>query len=346
MRNLRGNETDDGDDHEEKEASDEEYDENADEDFNPEKAGEGDDLSSSSEDEGEQKSSRKTKATKRKSENVDLDVAGDLDSGDEATIKERKRKKRRKEAADDEDSGGEGGFIRTRAQRIVEKEERKNRKRARDGEVTIDVDQLWSELNSQPLGRASVLAPTVGADPMEIDGADDKENAPEVSADDMITIKRRYAFAGEIREVEEQVPRSSKEAQQYLAEHPGADRHSRAHTSNESGLEKPLKRPSMFEPNPQGLVKGVPPDKLRPRAPTRMDVLMAQRREEEKKKAQKMSTVQMSAVDWKEHVVKEGLKDELDEYGKSRRGFLAREAFLDRAAGAREQAARDARLKL
>jgi hypothetical protein len=68
--------------------------------------------------------------------------------------------------------------------------------------------------------------------------------------------------------------------------------------------------------------------------------------EEKRKKALKMSTVQKSALDWKGFVSQEGLRDELDEYGKSKKGFMAREAFLDRAAGAREQAARDARLKL
>ena len=93
-------------------------------------------------------------------------------------------------------------------------------------------------------------------------------------------------------------------------------------------------------------VKGVAPEKLRRHAPTKTEGLMSQKLAEMKKNAQKMSTVQKSQLDWKGFVDKEGLRDELDEYGKSKKGFLAREAFLDRAAGAREQAARDARSRL
>lgn len=328
----------------------EEYDENADEDFNPDKADDDGGASSSSDEEAEDApAASKKKPRKRKSENVE---EGDLDSGDEATIKERKHKKRRKDAAEDEESGGEGGFIRTRAQRVAEKEERKHRKRARDGEVTIDVDKVWAELSSVPVGR---LAPALlqpaqasGDGAMDVDD-ENKENAPNPASttDETITIKRRIEYAGEITEVEEQVPRSSKDAQKYLAEHPEADPNYKPKDANASGLSRPLKRPSMFEPNPTGLVKGVAPEKLRLRAPTRMDVLMAQKREEDKKKAQKMSTVEKSRVDWKGFVDKEeGLKDELNEYGRGRGNYLDREGFLGRAQAVREQAARDARMKL
>lgn len=208
------------------------------------------------------------------------------------------------------------------------------------------MDQLWAELSSAPIGRTVLAPPEPDNDGMELDDDHDKENAPEPSNDEMITIKRRIEYAGEVTVVEEKVLRSSKEAQKYLAEHPETDANSKKQDLDPSGVQRPLKRPSMFEPNPIGMVKGVAPEKLRPRAPSRLDVLMATKRLEDKKNAQKMSTVQKSALDWKGYVDKEGLQEELDEYGKSRGGFLAREAFLDRAAGAREQAARDARLKL
>ena len=322
----------------------EEYNENEDEDFAPEEANDDENVSSSSEDEEDAGTAKPAPKKRGKRKNVDID--GDLDSGDEATIKERKRKKRRKDGgAQDEDSGGPGGLIRTRAQRVAEKEERKNRKRARDGEVTIDVNALWADLSSIPIGRTTTTPPKPEDDPVDTDDEGNKENAP-TSSEDMITIKRRIEYAGEITLVTDTVPRSSKEAKQYLAEHPELDTSNPEITADATGLQKPLKRPSMFEPNPIGLVKGVAPEKLRLKAPTRLDVLMAEKRAEEKKKAQKMSTVQKSQLDWKGFVDQEGLRDELDEYGKSRRGFLAREAFLDRAAGAREQAARDARLKL
>jgi hypothetical protein len=329
-------------DEEEQEDQEEEYDENADEDFNPDKAAE-EAAGSSSSDDDEEAANAKAEPKSKKRKTTAL-IEAELDSGDEATIKALPRKKRKKDA-EDEDSGGEGGFIRTRAQRVQEKEERKHRKRARDGEVTVDVEQLWAELSSVPIGRATMAPPQAGQNAANTEGNEDKENAPASSMEEMITIKRRIEYAGEVTVVEAQVPRSSKEAKKYLAEHPEVDPdHKKDET--ESGVQRPLKRPSMFEPNPLGLVKGVAPEKLRPRAPSRLDVLMATKRAEEKLRAQKMSTVQKSALDWKGFVDNEGLREELDEYGKSKGGFLAREAFLDRAAGAREQAARNARLKL
>lgn len=331
----------------------EEYDENVDEDFNPESAGAADgEASSSSEDDEPASATTKQpkKSKKRKSEAVD-----GLDSGDEATIQERRKKKRKggkdeEKDPEDEDSGGEGRLIKTRAQRLAEKVERKQRKRARVGDVTIDVDQLWADLSSRPIGRASYILPTADGEDMDVDATEqNKENAPEQQkppddADEVITITRRIEYAGQITEVQEQVPRSSKEAQTYLAQHPEADPNYKPPASD-STLTRPLKRPSIFEPNPLSVVKGVPPEKLRPRAPTRTDVLMAAKRAEEKQKAEKLSTVQKSALDWRGFVETAGLRGELDEYGKSKGGYLAREEFLGRAQGVREGRAREARLR-
>lgn len=317
----------------------EEYDENADEDFNPDKAAADEDASSSEDEVAIAEPAKESK--KRKTEATD-----DLDSGDEATIREQKRKRKKKAAAqaDAEESGGEGGFVRTRAQRHAEHVERKERKRTTTGEVTIDVDQIWAELNSVPIGRPPPPPPKA-VDAMEVDDERNKENAS--APEDMITIKRHIEYAGEVTEVEETVRKSSKEAQRYLKEHPEADPDYKPPMRADIQLRRPLKRPSMFEPNPIGTVKGVPPERLRPRAPSRFDVLMAEKRIEEelKKKAEKMTTVQKSALDWKGFVDKEGLGEELDEYGKSKRGYLARENFLGRADAAREDAARAARFK-
>lgn len=338
----------------------EEYDEGADEDFNPEAGRQEGDASSSSEDEEEQAPVKtpKSKGRKRKS-----DELGDLDSGDEATIQERKNKskKRRKDNEDEgkwdreEDSGGEGGLIKTRAQRLAEKVERKHRKKARDGEVTVDVDQLWADLTRIPIGRSNYALPRVDGDG-DGDGESNKENAPvqqqkQGHDDDMITIKRRIEYAGEVTEVEDQLPRSSKEAQRYLAEHPEADPNYKAADSVDTStptILRPLRRPSAFEPNPTATIKGVPPEKLRPRAPSRLDVLMAERRaeEERQRKAEKMTTVQKSALDWRGFVAgQQGLREELDEYGKSKKGYLAREEFLGRAELTREIKGREARLR-
>jgi len=332
-----------------------EYDENADEDFSPETAQEDGDASSSSEDEEDKATAKPTKPTgRRKKRKPETTAADELDSGDEATIQERQRKRRKRDVKDnksDDESGGEGGLIKTRAQRLAEKVEKKYRRHARDGDVTVDVDQLWEDLSRMPIGRhEKVVLDT--AEMMELDQEGNKENAPthsqgSAAEEDMITIKRRIEYAGEVTEVEERVPRTSKEAQRYLAEHPEDDPNHKARQADT--VLRPMKRASMFEPNPTALVKGVPPDRLRPRAPSRLDVVMAAKRaeEERQRKAERMTTVQKSALDWRGFVDNQaGLREELDEYGKSKRGYLAREEFLGRAELTREMRGREARLKL
>lgn len=236
------------------------------------------------------------------------------------------------------------------------KAERKEKRRADRGEVTVDVDDLWARLHAVPVGRHYEPVAPQAADgedtAMSVDNAVGETVKP---SDQLIRIKRRIAFAGEITEVEEEVLKSSAAAKAYLAEHPEADpdsTKSRAAAANqqsasESNLQRPLRRPSIFEPNPTAAVRGVSSDKLRPRAPSRVDVVMAERRlaEESKKKAERMSTVQKSAMDWKGFVADQGIGEELDVYGKSKGGFMAREQFLDRVAGANEAARRAARLK-
>jgi hypothetical protein len=337
------------------ELQDSDYNSNEDEDFNPETAPAADDevsASSDSDDNAPATKKPKAKSTKRKAPDT---IDEELDSGDEATIKERKRKRRKGKEAEGEDSGGEGGLIKTRAQRLVEKAERKEKRRADRGEVTVDVDDLWARLHAVPVGRYYEPAAPIAADGEDTAMPDNGAGEIVQPSDQLIRIKRRIAFAGEITEVEEEVLKSSAAAQAYLAEHPEADPDStkaRAaaagqQASSDGDLQRPLRRPSIFEPNPTAAIRGVSSDKLRPRAPSRVDVLMAERRlaEESKKKAERMSTVQKSAMDWKGFVKDQGIGEELDVYGKSKGGFMAREQFLDRVAGANEEARRAARLK-
>jgi len=325
------------------EVQDEVYDENEDEDFNPE---DDDDAFSSSSDEDDSATRKGSKGVsqKRKTEEID-----GLDSGDEATIRERKRKRKKKsteegEKEDEGDGAGEDGYIMTRAQRMAEKTAWKERKRTGIGEVTIDVNKVWEKLSNIPIGKTSPQLPQ-HVEIMDERDEHRQENIP--VGGDMITIKRRIKYAGEVTEVEETVPRSSKSGQQYLKEHPEADPDQKGCGAPETEIRRPLKRPSMFEPNPTAMVKGVPPEKLRPKAPSRLDVLLAEKKAEKEMKlrAENMTTVQKSALDWRGFVDQQGLRQELDEYGKSKRGYLEREEFLGRADMAREIAARDARLK-
>lgn len=93
---------------------DDEYKSSEDEDFNPDEidAPQDEELSSD-EDEAPQpkKASRKRNKAQQDAE--------ELDSGDEATITELRKAKKSK-TDEDEDSAGEGGLIKTRAQRRAE----------------------------------------------------------------------------------------------------------------------------------------------------------------------------------------------------------------------------------
>lgn len=101
--------------------AEEDYHESSDEDFNPAAAPVDESATSSDED-------APTKPTKAKGKRK-APVNDQLDSGDEVTIeavRKRKAKKRKGQKDDDDDlilsgdEGGEGGLVKTRAQRRVE----------------------------------------------------------------------------------------------------------------------------------------------------------------------------------------------------------------------------------
>ena len=336
-------------------ASDEEYDENADEDFDPDRPNHEDNASSSSDEDAEPPAKQPRKEPKKRNATAFADDG--WDSGDEVTVQQRKKRRRKaKSDAEHESEGeGQGGLIKTRAQRLTERTERQQRKCTGAGDVTVDVNRLWADLNSVAVGRPSQppSAPTKpdddGIQPRPRNDAEAAAlSAPSGTSaatndgdDDMITTVRRMDYAGEIIEVEDRVARSSKKGRAHLARHPPV-----ADEETPLPLQRPLKRPSLFEPNPHAIVKGVPRERLRPvlsAASSPGGAALSGVVSERNHRAEKMTTVQKSAVDWHGYVEREGLKEELDVYGKSRTGFLEKEAFLDRAAGAREMAARAAR---
>ncbi|KAK4989738.1 swr complex subunit [Elasticomyces elasticus] len=340
----------------------EDYESSADEDFNPNALpAPEEDISSSSEDElvsGNTVGSRKP-AKKRKAA-VALE---ELDSGDEATIQASKGRRKRKELAED-DSGGEGGLIKTRAQRRVEAQERAEFRTANGEGVTVDVDVLWANLSKTPVGRPPpVTAPTEGSEATYMNGHVNAEamvldppfeTAGDGDGDDMITIEHTYEFAGERHVGEKRVRKDSVEAKLYLPKKSnGTSQVRTAASKNADGqaLRRPLKRASLFEPNPTGEVKGLAPDQQRLRTPSRADVLIMEKRaaeekeREDKAKAKKLTTVEKSQLDWDGYVRENNLQEDLDQYGKSKESYLARQGFLGRAEGRREEDGKRAREK-
>ncbi|KAJ6256071.1 hypothetical protein Dda_9163 [Drechslerella dactyloides] len=130
-----------------------------DEDFNPDQQADlGDDaVSSSSESEGENlKPTRK--GSKRKIKDVSAhENPVEPDSGDEAIIRGAKAK-RKKTKGDSDDSGGEGGLIKTRAQRARETKEKVPLSSTKS--ATVDVDALWKSLNA-PSSPPKSIKPAV-----------------------------------------------------------------------------------------------------------------------------------------------------------------------------------------
>jgi hypothetical protein len=196
---------------------DENDDSASDADFNPDAQAVDEDSSSDEDEAAPVTAGQKRRGAKRSRKEDRLDA--ELDSGDEAPIQERRKRKKHKargsgvdEEGDEDtadflsdDDGGEGGFIKTRAQRRIEKVER--RALASTHGATVDVDAVWRRLSAMPIGRPAEL--------------DMKLTEGE---DNYITIKRTTKFAGQITTEEKRVLKWSKEAKIWLQEQEAAKR--------------------------------------------------------------------------------------------------------------------------
>ena len=200
------------------------------------------------------------------------------------------------------------------------------------------MDALWERLNSAPPKPApkdqsfpsqsqdsgaqtkSEVTPKLNGESNRLEPGRSAAPAPD---EDKIAIKRTYVFAGETITEEKLVPRSSAEARLYLQSQEAA---AQPPTSPVGGkpLRRPKKRASMFEPNPEGIVKGLSP--------------MIN-------KGPKLNTIEKSKLDWATHVDQEGLKEELDVAEKAKDGYLGRMDFLGRSEAKREEDMKNARKK-
>ncbi|KAK5629656.1 hypothetical protein RRF57_005371 [Xylaria bambusicola] len=312
-----------------------------DSDFAP--AGAAAESGSGSESESEATTDRPVGAIPKRKQ-IDTDtIEGDLEnSGDETII--RKGQKRQKKAKRDEggaeDEGGEGGLIKTRRQRALEKAERKSL--AVTGPVTIDVDDLWAQMaaaplipprneteldNSQPLGQGGASDDTAAA-------TTTLRNPHSADASEMVKIKRTYNFAGKVHIEEKLVARDSAEAKLYLASQDPKP----AETEDEN--EQPKRKPrkafrSLFEPAIEGLSQ---------RADLKLGMNIRLELREQQAKAKKLNVVEKSRMDWAGFVDKEGIKDELELAGKSKESYVNRQDFLQRVEAKKEEEARRARM--
>jgi hypothetical protein len=337
------------------------YDEEADSDFD---AGEAKDdaISSSSEEEGSDDNANKARPKKRRKtakiaqSHEDL---GELDSGDEATIREhertkRKQKKKKSQGEEDDSDVEEHGWrARTRAMRERDKDEKKKSKLASVKGSTIDVDRLWEEMNkpggldlpppsivdassvvdkeSKNVGTPSAPEDVRGESSMNhLRDADGAHKDATDWTEEMITIKRTYQFAGELHSEEKIVPKSSAEAQLWLAQQSAKGQPVKTLDSRQ--LRRPLRKISRFDPNLNNL------DSIKKSWEKQLNA-------DGIATGPKLNTVEKSKMDWAAHVDQEGLKDELDEHAKAKEGYLGRMDFLGQVEQRREEEARAARLR-
>ena len=317
------------------------YDEEADSDFDAVSANSGD-LSSSSDDDNDADAQATARSKKRrKVQKPEPLPVLELDSGDEATIKQHKKTRRKQlekaeEAPNEDEDEDEGWRARTRAMRERDKEEKKQNKLASVKGSTIDVNKLWEAMNKADLIQEIRDQPQVSN---TIDGRSSKEGTANTRNQDsankeneselvqMITIKRTYKFAGEIHTEEKTVPRSSAEARLWLAQ-----QSSRPQARDAEGrvVHRPLRKVSRFDPNFNNLdsFKGgwTAEGKKGPAGP-------------------KLNVVEKSKMDWASHVDAQGLKEELDDHARAKEGYLNRMDFLRDVEQRKEGEARAARLQ-
>ncbi|KIW81486.1 hypothetical protein Z517_04511 [Fonsecaea pedrosoi CBS 271.37] len=325
------------------------YDEEADSDFEVDGSGP-EDPTSSSDDESRNASDALQRPRKR--QKIDPQqgqqvLITELDSGDEATVHEHtkgRRKGKRDEDGVPEQSGdeAEGWRARTRGMRTKEKEERRRNKLASSKGSTIDVNKIWEEMNRPgpllpPRADGSVVEQMT---PTNQDGKPpdagfvskdtDKENVPIVDGEETITIKRIYRFAGEVHVEEKKVLKSSAEARLWLSQQESSK--AASPTTDGKVVNRPLRKISRFDPNVNN------PDAFKGSwtSSTAQEVHL---------KGPKLNVVEKSKMDWAEHVDMEGLQEELKTHAKAKDGYLTRMDFLQQVAERQEAEAKVARIK-
>ncbi|KAF2678037.1 BCNT-domain-containing protein [Lentithecium fluviatile CBS 122367] len=336
------------------------YHESSDEDFNPTAAPADESASSSDEDDAAATAAKAKGKGKGKGKGKRKAPADDgLDSGDEVTIEQirkRKAKKRKGQKDDDDelilsdDEGGEGGLVKTRAQRRVEQKER--RPLARTDGATIDVDALWAQMST------ALLRPAPPAKPQDTNTHKATDEAPAAATSDaveeeQVTVTKVYTFAGQRTTEEKQIPRSALEkhtadgwkAVEPVIEKPAIHANDSEAKNDLPKIRRPLRRPSRFDPNPTGFVRALAPEhqltwprKTGPIAAAEQEnapaIETAKARPE---KAQKLNVVDKSRLDWTGFVDKEGIAEELDTHGKTKEAYLGRMDFLAGVEARREE---------
>ncbi|XP_013782197.1 craniofacial development protein 1-like [Limulus polyphemus] len=164
-------------------------------------------------------------------------------------------------------------------------------------------DVLWSDFlndvnpptksGSQKLCCAEESSSTVSK-------GDKVTNNTDLAKSTKIAITKEYDFAGELVTITKEVEASSKEAKQFLGKEEKSGEHSNSQIKSTQALPKSVKRLGVTS------VLG------------------------QLSKKPKMSALEKSKLDWSTFKEKEGIGEELNQFLKSKDGYLDRQAFLQR----------------
>lgn len=215
----------------------------------------------------------------------------------------------------------------------------------------MDVDALWAQMLAAPLLPPSPGTAQTGA--QKDTRAVDPSNSGLPTANDYVTLRLVAKHAGQTDTFEKRVRKGSAAETQYLkdgwkiVEAPPIpvdepvkattpDPQSEDLTEDASAVRRPLRRPFRFEPNPAGFVRGLPPDrqlswprkhtstgqenKLPAPSPAKLSL--------QPEKVKKLNVVDKTRLDWTGFVDKEGIANDLDEYGKGKKNFRDQQEFL------------------
>lgn len=179
-------------------------------------------------------------------------------------------------------------------------------------------ENLETSTNETEKGPLNSVAP-----PLDVP----KTGANDPMAEEMISIKRTYVFAGETITEEKEVPKTSAEARLHLQTESAASKP----TTSAGGkpLRRPLKRRSRFDPPPEAGPTGSPSAS----SPGSKDT------------GRKLNTIEKSKMDWAGYVDKAGIKEELTVAEKAKDGYLGKMDFLGRVDAKRENEISSSRKK-
>jgi len=224
----------------------------------------------------------------------------------------------------------------------------------------VDVDALWQQMLAVPLQPVQSVVPSEAPETLARvqDGLPPAHDyhPPSDNEDDLVTVQRIYTFAGQRTTEEKRIARSALE--RYVSDgwrfvtkedEPAVDDSS---STSHSRLRRPLRRPSRFDPNPAGQVRGLAPEF---QATWTRKVTVTNGVEQENsgvptpstatgpglgrpvETTMRLNVVDKSRLDWTGYVDKEGIAEELDEHGKAKEAYLGRMDFLADVEARREE---------